>query len=98
MHISQFTMIFKYHILSIVTYYNFNLKGDKQMNELTVLELMDIKMFLRILGDDFVERTKNWYDNDFDKQFGAPIWEEYYTKIKYLHDKLEKVIAEELDS
>lgn len=68
------------------------------MGKLSVLELMDIKMLLRITGDDFVERTKNWYDNGFDKLFGAPVWEDYYTKCKYLHDRLEKIIAEELNN
>lgn len=68
------------------------------MSKLTVLEMMDIKMFLRILGDDFVERTEKWYDNELDKTFGEPIWKEYYVKCKLLHDRLEEVIAEELDS
>ena len=65
--------------------------------KLSVFELMDIKMFLGILGKDFEERIENWYDNGFDEQFGAPVWEEYYAKCKYLHDRVEKVIAEELN-
>lgn len=94
MHIPQFTMIFKYHILSIATYYNFNWKGDKQMtNFLTRAELLDLCEVLVTSKVLFKEHAESWRRLGLDMEYGGRIpWDDDVKQCTKLLERIHEVL------